>query len=315
LRTLDDIRALGGNDAADERCFATADRISQMNLALYRTFAQPFVRSLVNPSWAEWMRQFHPLRLQYEMFSDANPAMKPLAALADKVRSDRRPVEKDNPLVALQENVSRQIVSGLDAWREAAEAFSERAFFAIYSSPTLQAAAGVNPSASVPLRRAAKSVLHQELVARKIADFRSRIPQGGIREAVIRGLLFAGMGRAAVDERGFETMRRIRESMTDVPLSTFKSMVREQFYMLLLDTEGALAAIPSMLPDDLDTRKTGFGRITEVLSARGEYSAEDERRVQRVAELFGVESKLAGPTNFAIAAANENPTPAPAKAS
>ena len=40
-RTLDDIRALGGNDLADERRFATAARVSEINLALYRTFAQP----------------------------------------------------------------------------------------------------------------------------------------------------------------------------------------------------------------------------------------------------------------------------------
>ena len=45
-RTLDDIRALGGNDAADERRFATAARVSEINLALYRTFAQPIVRAL-----------------------------------------------------------------------------------------------------------------------------------------------------------------------------------------------------------------------------------------------------------------------------
>src|SRR5262249_601049 len=37
-RTLDDIRALGGNDSADERCFAAVNRVSQMNLRLYRTF-------------------------------------------------------------------------------------------------------------------------------------------------------------------------------------------------------------------------------------------------------------------------------------
>src|SRR5215467_9379310 len=48
-RALDDMRALGGNDAADERCFATAARVSETNLALYRTFAQPIVRALVNP--------------------------------------------------------------------------------------------------------------------------------------------------------------------------------------------------------------------------------------------------------------------------
>src|SRR5262249_57885545 len=47
-RTLDDIRALGSNDAADERCFATAARVSDTNLALYPTFPHPTVRPLVN---------------------------------------------------------------------------------------------------------------------------------------------------------------------------------------------------------------------------------------------------------------------------
>ena len=49
-RTLDDIRALGGNDADDERRFATAARVSEINLALYRTFVQPFVRALRQPA-------------------------------------------------------------------------------------------------------------------------------------------------------------------------------------------------------------------------------------------------------------------------
>src|SRR5437879_1789379 len=41
-RTLADIRALGCNDLDDERRFATAARVSEINLGLYRTFAQPF---------------------------------------------------------------------------------------------------------------------------------------------------------------------------------------------------------------------------------------------------------------------------------
>ena len=36
FRTLDDIRALGGNNAADERRFAAAAKLSDVNLALYR---------------------------------------------------------------------------------------------------------------------------------------------------------------------------------------------------------------------------------------------------------------------------------------
>src|SRR4029079_1509429 len=67
-RTLDDIRALGGNDADDERRFATAARVSEINLALYRTFAQPTVRAMTSAPMAEWMRRMHPLRLEYEVF-------------------------------------------------------------------------------------------------------------------------------------------------------------------------------------------------------------------------------------------------------
>ena len=69
-RTLDDIRALGGNDAADERRFATAARVSEINLALYKAFLQPAVRAFPTAELAEQMRRFHPLRLQYEVFSD-----------------------------------------------------------------------------------------------------------------------------------------------------------------------------------------------------------------------------------------------------
>src|SRR5512132_571152 len=102
MRTLDDIRALGGNDAADERRFETAARFSEVNLALYRTFAQPVVRSLVSAPLAETLHQMHPLRLQYEIFSNANPFMAPVAAMAEEVRKNRKPVASDNPFVAMQ---------------------------------------------------------------------------------------------------------------------------------------------------------------------------------------------------------------------
>jgi hypothetical protein len=75
-RTLDDIRALGGSTPEDERRFATAARVSEMNLALYRTFLQPFVKAAASSPASEWMQRLHPLRVSYEMFSDANPFMR-----------------------------------------------------------------------------------------------------------------------------------------------------------------------------------------------------------------------------------------------
>ena len=305
-RTLDDIRALGGNDIADEHRFAAVDRVSQNNLALYRTFLQPFVRAFANPVLADLMRHLHPLRLQYELFSNANPLMAPIAAFAEQVRNNRRPASADNPFIAVQENVSGQIVAVLDAWRDGCEAFAERLFMTTYGSPTLQAAVGIDASATLPLRKAAKSALHQELIDKRIAELTSRMTSGGLREAIIRGLLFAGMGRAAVDERGFEMVRRIRQRFSDVSLAVFKATVREQFSMLLIDTEAALGAIPSMLPDDIETRSKAFELISGVLSARGEYSAEDRARIERVGELFGVDARLKGPRNLAIAAGDQD---------
>ena len=304
-RTLDDIRALGGNDVADEHCFAAVDRVSQTNLALYRTFVQPIVRSLVNPSFANLMRQLHPLRLQFEIFSNKNPLMAPVATLAEQVCNNRRPVAADNPFLAMQENISNQIVTALDAWRDFNEALAERLFLATYGSTTLQAALGVDPLSTKPLRKATKSALHRELMERRIAELKSRMATGGLREAVIRALLFAGMERAAVDERGFEAVRRIRRTQNDIPLSAFKATVREQFYMLLIDTEAALAALPSMLPDDSDTRQKAFDLICQVLTTRGESSAQDRERIQRVDRLFHVDGQLRAPRNLVIAADNQ----------
>jgi hypothetical protein len=291
VRTLDDIRALGGNDAADERRFATAARVSETNLALYRTFAQPMVRALVSPVMAEWMQRLHPLRLQYELFSNENLMMAPVATLAEQVRKDRRPVATDNPFLAMQETVSDQIVHVLDAWRDMTEALAERTFLVVYGLPTLHAAVGIGPSSTRSLRQAGKSLLHQELLQSRIAELKSRMPVGGLPEAVVRGLIYVGMARAAVDERGFELARRLRQAHVDMPLAEFKALVREQFNMLLVDQTRALAAIPTLLPPDGETRIKAFGLIKEVMGAPGEISAEDRTRMGEVARLFGVDDE------------------------
>src|SRR5262249_48552587 len=280
----------------------TAARVSETNLALYRTFAQPIVRALVNSPLAQWMQQLHPLRLQYELFSNANPMMAPIATMAEQVRDSRRPAAVDNPFIAMQENASRQIVAALDAWRQATETFAERCFFTIYGSPMLQAAAGIDPAETRPLRKASKHPLHDELLEKRIAELRSRILVGGLREAAIRALLYVGLARGAVDERGFEALRRIRRAHGDMSLSEFKALVREQFFILVVDTEAALAALPSMLPADVDKRREAFDLIKQVLSARGAFSEEENERMQRVARAFGLHEPASTVPNLTVIA-------------
>jgi hypothetical protein len=288
-RTLDDIRAFGGNDPADDRCFAAAARVSEINLALYRTYAQPFVRAFASPAAAEWSQKLHPLRLSYELLADSNPMMAMLKPMTHWAREHRQPADAGNPFMVWQEALSKQIVGALDAWRDARDTIAEQTFFAIYGSPALQAAVGLDPASSQPLRKPLKNPLHQELLRKRVAELKAHIPVGGPREAAIRALLYVGLGRGALDERGFEAIRRIRREHPELPvlpLADFKALVREQFYMLLIDQDSALETIPKMLPDDLDKRRQAFGLIQRVLSARGEFDAEDRARIARIAGLF-----------------------------
>lgn len=289
-RTLDDIRAMGGNSPEDERRFAAAKRVSEINLASYRKFIQPWIKGVVNPQMAELMRNLHPLRLQYEAFSSQNPWMAMVKAMAGEISEDRKPASKDNPFIAFQEQLSRQIVHALDSWRDSQEALSEATFLAVYGSPALQAAVGIDPQ-SMPSRRQEMSAVHRDMLQRRIAELKSRIGEGGLRAAAIRSLLYVGSARGMVDERSLEALRHVRQdTAATMTLAEFKILVREQFFMLLLDQDGALSAIPKLLPDNANVRQSTFAAIRKVLSASAEISGEVAKRLKRVAELFGVDA-------------------------
>ena len=291
-RTLDDIRAMGGNSPEDERRFETAKRVSEMNLEAYRKYVQPWVKSMVTPQMAELMRNWHPLRLQYEAFSSQNPFMTAIENAADKAREERKPAARDNPFLAWQERISRQIVGSLDQWRDSQEALSESMFLAIYGSPALQSAVGIDPK-SAPSGPREMDPKHRELLQARISELKSKIGSGGLREAGIRALLYVGSARGMVDERSLEALRRLRQSdkSARITLAEFKMLVREQFFMLLLDREAALAAIPKLLPEDKGECRNAFSAIQEVLSASAEISGEVARRLKEVAGLFGLDDQ------------------------
>ncbi|NRP74513.1 hypothetical protein ILFOPFJJ_05435 [Ensifer psoraleae] len=292
-RTLDDIRALGGNDIEDEHRFAAAAKLSEINLALYRTFLQPAVRAMVTPTFAEAMRRMHPLRLQYEFFGPANAFMTWIRAAAEHARENRKPAAAENPFLALQENMSRQVVDGLEAWRQAVERLSEETFRTVYGSAALQAALGIDSKSNRP-RKPAKSHLHDEVVNQRIASLKAEIAEGGLREAMARALLFVGKARGGADERGFEAIRRLRRahpSANQLTLPQFKALLRKQYFILLIDEEAALAAIPKLLPEDPNERRPALDVLRDVLEASGAITGPAAERMQRIERLFGFGSE------------------------
>jgi len=162
-------------------------------------------------------------------------------------------------------------------------------FLSVYGSPALQAAVGIDPEAD-PSPKPEMSQDYRKRLDTRIAELKSRIASGGLRECVIRGLLYVGASRGMVDERSLEALRRARtnDSGSRLTLSEFKALVREQFFMLLLEPEASLAAIPELLPKKAEARRAGLAVIREVLSAGAEISGEAANRLHRVTELFGV---------------------------
>jgi pimeloyl-ACP methyl ester carboxylesterase len=286
-RTLDDIRALGGNDEEDDRKFAAAARVSEINLGIYRTLFQPWVRLWANEGVAEWMRRAHPLRLQYEMFSQANPFMRPLLSSCDYVKENRQPVATGNTLWQAQEWFSEWIEKSLDAYRDVRDHMSEAFFHEFYGSPLVQAAVGLKASDTSVRRRPGKDAAHLAAVAGRISELRSNIAKGGPREAVIRALLYIRMPDGAVDERSFNLLRRMREEAgRGLTLGEFKQLLREQFFMLLLDERRAVEAIPEMLAQDPDLAarmEVGLRRTIEVVGLR---SNEAKSRLAEIEDLI-----------------------------
>jgi len=288
-RTLADLRAIVQPSAENERRFATARRVSEINLGLYRTLFQPFVQACVSQQTAEWLHQINPSELPYELFSDRNPLMRHIAQLAEQVRQQRQPVSPDHPLLQVQAMISDGIIAALDGYRDLRDRSLEQIFLTLYSSPLLQALVGMRATDQPPRRRPGLEPERLAFIQQRIAELKARLAEGGWREAAIRSLVYIGLAGPGVDERAFNELRRIRAEHGGLTLEEFKRVLREQFFALLLNRDEALAAIPRMLLADATDRAKVLTAIRGVVSAIGEPTGERANRLAQIEKLFGID--------------------------
>jgi pimeloyl-ACP methyl ester carboxylesterase len=297
-RTLDDIRALGGNTLEDNRCFATVARLSEVCQGLYRTTAQPMVRAMTTEKSAELMRRLHPLRLGYELLSDRNPMMKPVESAAKWVPTHRQPVKPDNPFLQWQTLCSDMLTANLNIYRDWRDMMTEQMFFGIYSQPWLQALMGLRASDDPPRKHPGHTSEHLAFIEWRKREIMAGMEIGGPREAVLRGLIYVRMPEGVSDERGFEMIRRIRriraKQYGKKPLVEFKQTYREQFFMVLMDERRAIAAIPQLLAGIEDEGPELFKMIRKVATASGSLGTEAQSRLAEIKALFIPDSKKGG---------------------
>ena len=288
-RKLDDIRKIGGNSPEDDLAFATAARISEITQGMYGTLMRPAVRAMATETSAELMRHTHPNRLRFEMFADENPLMRPVADWAEAVRGNRRPVSPDNPFLAFERMMSDMITSGLEMWGKARDSATEAFFFNTYGSPIVQAMVGMRADDTSVSRRIGRNVAREAAAKEAAVHLEQAIDQGGLIEAAVRALIYVRLPEGKVDERGFAALKQIRAELPAakrIGLARFKEIVKEQYLILLLDAERAIAALPKLLPDNRRQCEEALALVRRVLAARGALSEEGGRRLERVEALF-----------------------------
>jgi hypothetical protein len=288
-RTLDDIRKLGGNSPEDDLAFATAARVSEITQGVYATLARPAVRAAVTETSAELTRRSHPNRLRFEMFVDQNPLMRLIADWAEQVRENRRPARSDNPLLTCEHMMSEIIANGLEMWGKARDAATEAFFFNTYGSPLLQAMVGLRADKTSVSRHIGRDVAREAAAKQAAAHLEQSIEHGGLVEAAVRALIYIRLPEGKVDERGFAALKQISAELPAakrIGFIRFKEIVKEQYLILLLDAERAVAALPKLLPDDRKQCQEALGLVRRVLASRGALPEEGRRRLERIEAIF-----------------------------
>ena len=238
---------------------------------------------------AEAMRTLHPNRVRFALFSDQNPLMQPVKALAETVRAARRPVASDNPLLAVEQAASAWISTWLKAYGTARDMLTEQFFLTTYSAPLLQALLGLGTEEEPARRRAEHDLLRETTAARRRAEIEARFETGGLAEAVIRALIYVVLPERSADERGFTVLQEIRQAQPEerrLSQPALKELFAEQFLIIRTDPERAIRAIPAMLPDEAEPRRAGLAVLRRVVDARGIVPPEVGRRLARVEALF-----------------------------
>ena len=290
-RTIDNILALDdGRD--DEQAFEVVKRVSEINQRLYDTFASPLVKSMSSEAAACAIRALNPARLERTLFSDLNPWMHWVKSMAGTVRENRRPAAADNPFVRVERQASERIEQSLDAFRGIRDDMYEGAFKAIYGSPWLAAAVGL--SGENVQRRGPKSPSweYQELKRLKRLMAESQIEQGTALDGWVRIVLYVAREERVFDERPYNLARRMideRSPQARPSLAELKAAVKRQAFLLALDEERAVAALPKLLPEG-PSRREALEGARLVAGAGGPVTEDQEGRFRRIERVLGLEA-------------------------
>ena len=231
-----------------------------------------------NEATASAMRRMNPVRMEHAFFSDLNPWMWWVKPMAEAVRADRRPAAKDNPC-SRSSAAAEADREALDQYRDAARRPRRARLQGDLRVPGAarwrSARIRRRPGAAAPADRPG-SVKSSRALKRK--ELEASLESGTPVDAWARLLALRPPRRPPVDERPFNMVRRMIDELkpeNSPSLAALKAAVKRQAFVLALDAERAIAALPKLAPDRAMLRR-GFDAARAVVSARGEMTAEQQ---------------------------------------
>jgi hypothetical protein len=192
----------------------------------------------------------------------------------------RQPVAADNPFLKAQNQVSDQIIAGLDSYRAVRDKMSEQMFFRIYGSPFVQALLGINDDSKA---RPAPGMSPQKIAEQHaLAEaYAAKLTTGGFNEALTRAVLYVTASEQMFDQRCALALNVVRQQLMHLSLAAFKVTVRDQFFVLQLEPERAVEALRSQVPQ-ADAREKLLKQVQAIVGASGPLKAAERDRLARL---------------------------------
>ena len=89
-----------------------------------------------------------------------------------------------------------------------------------------------------------------------------------------------------IEERTFNSLRKLLLAHPEISPAEFKAAVREQWAILAVDERAAVKALPQLLPADAAARRDFSSFIQTTVAATGKLNVDGQRRLGEVLRLL-----------------------------
>jgi hypothetical protein len=196
---------------------------------------------------AELLRWLNKSRMKYYLFSEqANPFMANFKIWADWVRKNRKPVQENNYFLTMERDMAQTIEDRLNGYRDVRDDIYRNIFKAMYGplglAPLFPAKKAV---AMAEENEAQEAAIHAE-----IERLKKEMDKGGFDEALIRLIMASMIHVGAIDYRSSLIAKQLekRHQEENIKPEKARRMIWEQYFMLLIDEDRAIASLAKLLP-------------------------------------------------------------------